>query len=188
MEDLICYSFQVAKGMEFLSSRKCIHQDLAVQNILLADYNIVKICDFDLARHIYKDPDYVWNRDARLPLKWIAPEAIFDKSYTTQSDVWSFGILLWEILFLDWSHNHWLNLYPPAEQHLSQDPRSGPINRGKRHAKLHKMLENKNNSASSAEHPQGLEKQGGTIAKDIEACPMVSAPAQLAKEPCASKP
>ncbi|KAA8589807.1 hypothetical protein FQN60_013172 [Etheostoma spectabile] len=84
MEDLICYSFQVSKGMEFLSSRKCIHRDLAARNILLSENNVVKICDFGLARDVYKDPDYVRKGDARLPLKWMAPETIFDRVYTTQ--------------------------------------------------------------------------------------------------------
>ncbi|XP_077480177.1 vascular endothelial growth factor receptor 1 isoform X2 [Stigmatopora argus] len=100
LEHLISFSFQVARGMDFLASRKCIHRDLAARNVLLSDHDVVKICDFGLARDIYKNPDYVRQGDSRLPLKWMSPESIFDKVFTTQSDVWAFGVLLWEIFSL----------------------------------------------------------------------------------------
>lgn len=57
--DLVCWSFQVASGMEYLASRKVLHGDLAARNILLSDDNVVKICDFGLARSLYGSTDYI---------------------------------------------------------------------------------------------------------------------------------
>lgn len=99
-EGLLSFSYQVAKGMDFLTSKNCIHRDLAARNILLTKGRLVKICDFGLARDITSDSSYVLRGNARLPVKWMSPESLFEGIYTFESDVWSYGILLWEIFSL----------------------------------------------------------------------------------------
>ncbi|KAM5284647.1 proto-oncogene tyrosine-protein kinase ROS isoform 2-T3 [Hipposideros larvatus] len=104
--DLVDLCVDISKGCVYLGQLHFIHRDLAARNCLVSvkDYSsasrIVKIGDFGLARDIYKNDYYRKRGEGLLPVRWMAPESLVDGIFTTQSDVWSFGILIWEILTL----------------------------------------------------------------------------------------
>ncbi|XP_055839505.1 uncharacterized protein LOC129907370 [Episyrphus balteatus] len=97
MPTLIDMAAQIAAGMAYLESQNYIHRDLAARNVLVGDNNIVKIADFGLARLI-KEDEYEARVGARFPIKWTAPEAANYSKFSIKSDVWSFGILLTELV------------------------------------------------------------------------------------------
>lgn len=97
LPQLIDMAAQIASGMAYLESQNYIHRDLAARNVLVGENNIVKIADFGLAR-IIKEDEYEARVGARFPIKWTAPEAANYSKFSIKSDVWSFGILLTELI------------------------------------------------------------------------------------------
>ncbi|KAL1115765.1 hypothetical protein AAG570_006055 [Ranatra chinensis] len=119
-KDILSFAWQICKGMSYLTEIKLVHRDLAARNILLAAGKMCKISDFGLTRDVYEDDTYLKKSRGRaltgtrlatllvvefllsfpVPVKWMALESLSDQVYTSKSDVWSFGVVVWELVTL----------------------------------------------------------------------------------------
>ncbi|KAL5020342.1 hypothetical protein ScPMuIL_003234 [Solemya velum] len=99
-KDLAMFSLQIAKGMAHVAAQGIIHRDLAARNILVGGDRVCKITDFGLARDTEENEVYERCSHVPLPIRWMSPEALKNNQCTLKSDVWSYGVLLWEIVTL----------------------------------------------------------------------------------------
>ncbi|KAL7059436.1 hypothetical protein AAHC03_013311 [Spirometra sp. Aus1] len=97
-EQLIDFMVQVSDGMSYLERQNYLHRDLRASNVLVGENLTLKVADFGLAHILGDDTEYLGNVDTKFPIRWTAPEGISRQVYSTKSDVWSFGILMFEIV------------------------------------------------------------------------------------------
>uniref|UniRef100_A0A8C5ASX4 non-specific protein-tyrosine kinase n=1 Tax=Gadus morhua TaxID=8049 RepID=A0A8C5ASX4_GADMO len=94
---LILYSYQLSLALAYLESKRFVHRDIAARNVLVSTIDCVKLGDFGLSRYM-EDSSYYKASKGKLPIKWMAPESINFRRFTSASDVWMFGVCMWEIL------------------------------------------------------------------------------------------
>ncbi|XP_046677236.1 focal adhesion kinase 1 isoform X3 [Homalodisca vitripennis] len=94
---LILYTSQLSKALSYLESKKFVHRDIAARNVLVSSHTCVKLADFGLSRWV-EDQSFYQASKGKLPIKWMSPESINFRRFTTASDVWMFGVCMWEIL------------------------------------------------------------------------------------------
>ncbi|KAM4633371.1 focal adhesion kinase 1-like isoform 4-T5 [Polymixia lowei] len=94
---LILYSYQLSAALAYLESKRFVHRDIAARNVLVSTVDCVKLGDFGLSRYM-EDSSYYKASKGKLPIKWMAPESINFRRFTSASDVWMFGVCMWEIL------------------------------------------------------------------------------------------
>ncbi|XP_060922253.1 tyrosine-protein kinase receptor TYRO3 [Limanda limanda] len=97
-QSLLRFMIDIAAGMTYLSSQGFLHRDLAARNCMLGDDLRVSVADFGMSKKIYSSNYYRQKVAIRIPVKWMAIESLSESVYTTKSDVWSFGVTMWEIV------------------------------------------------------------------------------------------
>ncbi|KAG9489126.1 hypothetical protein GDO78_005233 [Eleutherodactylus coqui] len=97
LSQMLHIAIQIASGMVYLASQHFVHRDLATRNCLVGANLLVKIGDFGMSRDVYSTDYYRVGGHTMLPIRWMPPESIMYRKFTTESDVWSFGVILWEI-------------------------------------------------------------------------------------------
>ncbi|XP_076016820.1 focal adhesion kinase 1-like isoform X1 [Genypterus blacodes] len=97
LASLILYSYQLSTALAYLESKRFVHRDIAARNVLVSTVDCVKLGDFGLSRYM-EDSSYYKASKGKLPIKWMAPESINFRRFTSASDVWMFGVCMWEIL------------------------------------------------------------------------------------------